>query len=352
MIISEDIKLDFDDVLLVPQRSPHASRSNVKINRKFKFFHSETEWEGVPIMAANMDTVGTFSMANILSNHDMITCIHKHYPFNTLLNNFQECNIQNCWISIGMQSSDQLKLEKLVDKFQIVPNICIDIANGYTEKFVSFCASIREKYGYKPIIMAGNVCTPEMTQELILHGKVDIVKIGIGPGSVCTTRLKTGVGYPQLSAIIECSHVAHGLKSDDKRLGLICADGGCKHPADVCKAFAGGADFVMIGGMFAGCEECEGDWEYDKYGEKTTLSFYGMSSEDAQNKYNGGLSKYKTSEGRTETIICKGSAKNVIQEINGGLASCCAYLGANSLKELPKCARAIKVNRPHYKNYV
>lgn len=352
MIISDDIKLDFDDILLVPQRSPHASRSNVSINRKFKFFYSDKEWDGVPVIAANMDTVGTFNMSNALSKHNMITCLHKHYSLEELMNIYKTISTYNCWISIGMKEEDNNKLSYLVEQIGTVPNICIDIANGYTEKFVNYCAKIRKQYGNEMILMAGNVCTPEMTQELILHGGVDIVKIGIGPGSACTTRLITGVGYPQLSAIIECSQVAHGLKSDSKRLGLICADGGCRTPSDICKAFAAGADFVMVGGMFAGTDECEGDWEYCTGGYKTKLKFYGMSSEEAQNKYNGGLASYKASEGRVELINYKGSVDKVVQQIKGGLVSCCTYLGADSLKDLPKCAKAIRVNRTHFKTNV
>ena len=241
------------------------------------------------------------------------------------------------------------------------PNICIDIANGYTEKFVDWCSLIRKKFP-ESIIMAGNVCTPEMVSELILHGGVDIVKVGIGPGSACTTRLKTGVGYPQLSAIIECAHAAHGLKSGDKRMGLICADGGCRQPADVCKAFAAGADFVMLGGMLAGTDECEGEWEYaerylkgnKKLGAydcervKRYLKFYGMSSETAQNKYSGGMAEYKSSEGRVKKVEYKGRVKDVMLDITGGLRSCCAYVGATCIKDLPKCAKAVKVNRTHF----
>ena len=210
--------------------------------------------------------------------------------------------------------------------------------------------------------MAGNVCTAEMVQELILHGGVDIVKIGIGPGSACTTRLKTGVGYPQLSAIIECAHAAHGLKSHEKRMGLICADGGCRTPADICKAFAANADFVMLGGMLAGTEECEGDWEEERLVSwnkpkapevtnqivKKFLKFYGMSSKTAQDKHGEGLKNYRSSEGRSIRVPYKGPAENVIQDILGGIRSCCAYIGATSVKDMSKCAEFIRVNRTHF----
>jgi len=236
------------------------------------------------------------------------------------------------------------RLFEIEDNTSHEPNICIDIANGYTEKFVDYCAKIRLEFP-NSIIMAGNVATPEMVSELILHGEVDIVKVGIGPGSACTTRLKAGVGYPQLSAIAECSHVAHGLRSDAGRLGLICADGGCRYPADVAKAYAAGADFVMLGGMLAGTKECEGEW-VEKAGTKY-LTFYGMSSKKAQEKHSGGLLNYRSSEGRVKKVAYKGEASLVINDILGGVRSACAYTGATSLKDFNKTARFVRVNRTH-----
>lgn len=354
MKIVNETKLDFDDILLVPARSPAASRKEVDLKRTYKFFHSPKEWAGLPIMAANMDTTGTFKMGTSLNVHEMITCLHKHYTTKKINDYFDYYNVEkNVWVSIGMGSSEIPKLMEISESLHYSPNICIDIANGYTEKFVGFCNDVRESFP-DSIIMAGNVCTPEMVQELILHGGVDIVKIGIGPGSACTTRLKTGVGYPQLSAIIECSHAAHGLKSGERRMGLICADGGCRIPADVCKAFAANADFVMLGGMLAGADECEGEWEYDvdnyipEQQVKKNLLFYGMSSEKAQEKHNGGINSYAASEGRVKKIPYKGPVDNIIKDIEGGLRSCCAYVGATSLKDLPKCAKAVKVNRTHF----
>jgi len=298
-----------------------------------------------------MDTTGTFAMGAALNNHDAITCLHKHYSPKQVNDYFEYYNHEkNVWVSIGMGNWDIANLHAISEKLHHPPNICIDIANGYTEKFVEWCSDVRDSFP-DAIIMAGNVCTPEMVQELILHGGVDIVKIGIGPGSACTTRLKTGVGYPQLSAIIECSHAAHGLKSGERRMGLICADGGCRIPADVCKAFAANADFVMLGGMLAGTDECEGQWKYHNC-KKKSLIFYGMSSEKAQNKHNSGMNSYATSEGRIKKIPYKGPVDSVMADIEGGLRSCCAYVGATCLKDLPKCAKAVKVNRVHYDNTV
>ncbi len=351
MKICNEVKLDFDDILLVPSRSPAASRKDVNVEREYKFFHSDKTWNGLPIMAANMDTTGSFKMGDELLKFNAVTCLHKHYSWEQILSfyEYSDC-CSNVWTSIGMKQEDMDKLYRITNGLGWCPNICIDIANGYTEKFVEWCATVRNRfdYGTKPIIMAGNVATPEMVQELILHGGVDIVKVGIGPGSACTTRLKTGVGYPQLSAIMECSHAAHGLKSDEKRMGLICADGGCKLPADVCKAFAANADFVMLGGMLAGTEECEGEWEYSiETKEKKNLMFYGMSSKKAQEKH-GGYKAYRASEGRVKRVPYKGPVRDVMNEISGGLRSCCAYLGATSLKDLPKCAKAVMVNRTHF----
>lgn len=346
MKINNEPKLDFDDVLLVPQRSRAASRAEVNVERKFSFYHSDRVLQCVPIMSANMDTTGTFAMAKSLEQFQAITCLHKHYgisEYKSLL------SIDNHWISIGIQDKELAKLGQICEQINDVPNICIDVANGYTDNFVNFCRKVRESislYRSKPIIMAGNVCTPEMVQELILHGGIDIVKVGIGPGSACTTRLKTGVGYPQLSAIIECSHAAHGLRNGSGRLGLICADGGCRTPSDVVKAFSAGADFVMLGGMFAGTEECEGEWEYIN-SEKSALKFYGMSSHAAQEKY-GGIKDYRASEGRIKTVTYKGPVEYIMNDILGGIRSACAYIGCTSLKDMSKCAEFVRVNRTHF----
>jgi len=355
MKINYEPKLDFDDVLLAPHRSRTASRSAIQLLRNFSFYHSDRKWEGIPIFAANMDTTGSIAMSETLFKHDMATCLHKHYEIDDLVREFYYPNHQ--WWSMGIKYSEMEKLAQFVELSGIVPNLCIDVANGYTDDFVNFCNEIRERCltqwsGESPIIMAGNVCTPEMVQELILHGGVDIVKIGIGPGSACTTRLKTGVGFPQLSAIIECSHAAHGLRNGDGRLGLVCADGGCRNPADVCKAFAAGADFVMLGGMLAGTHECEGDWQYDWLPDhsrmvRKSLKFYGMSSSEAQSKY-GGIKDYRASEGRVKEVPYKGPVKDIILDVLGGLRSACAYIGATKLKDMNKCAEFNLVNRTHF----
>ena len=366
MRIESDVKLDFSDVLIRPKRSTLGSRKEVSLERSFQFRNSQADYTGVPIMAANMDGVGTFSIAETLAHHGMFTCLVKHYPVEDL----QEWiftigyRIQNNWAySIGITQSDLEKFET-VYKLTADPDgvnraisyVCIDVANGYSERFVEFVKKFREQYPSITII-AGNVVTGEMTEELILNG-ADIVKVGIGPGSVCTTRIKTGVGYPQLSAIIECADAAHGLG------GHIIADGGCTSPGDVAKAFGAGADFVMLGSMLAGTDQGGGNKviRHVKTNERTSLgnyiekqevfvTFYGMSSETANNKHFGGLKEYRSSEGRTALIPYKGDIEPVIQDILGGLRSSCTYVGAIKLKELSKRTTFIRCTNTHNRIY-
>tara|TARA_B100001778_G_scaffold247838_1_gene208033 strand:+ start:1078 stop:2112 length:1035 start_codon:yes stop_codon:yes gene_type:complete len=343
MKLDLDIKLDFNDVLIKPKRSDLNSRSQVSLNRIFKFPHSDRELNCVPIMAANMDTTGSITMNKILSGFDCVTCLHKHYTSEKLREHF-EFPRQYAFYSMGISEPDMEKLSTVYDNLQKKPNLCIDVANGYNEKFVSTIKKIREWYP-DIIIMAGNVVTPEMTEELIFHGGVDIVKIGIGSGSVCTTRLKTGIGYPQLSAIMECADAAHSVG------GHICSDGGCTVPADVCKAFCANADFVMLGGMLAGTDGCDGNWKYNMHREKESLQFYGMSSRQAMTKHNGGVANYRTSEGKCVTIPYKGETAETIQDILGGLRSCCTYIGAKNIKDMGKNTTFIKVNNTHNRIY-
>lgn len=345
MKIDNEPKLDFDDVLIVPQRSSVSSRKDVNLKRKFQFYHSSKQWYGTPIVASNMVATGTFSMSAELMKYGMITCLHKHYDPDKLAAYYEYYDaFPHTWVSLGMSSNgDQFQnIDIVAQKHGFYPNICIDVANGYTEYFVDYCKTIRQSVGGSPIIMAGNVCTPDMVTELILHGGVDIVKVGIGPGSACTTRLKTGVGYPQLSAIAECAHAAHGLSKDAGRLGLICADGGCRTAGDVAKAYGAGADFVMLGGMLAGTDECEGEVN------DGVFTFYGMSSEMAQDKHGDGLKEYRASEGRVIEMPSKGPVQDVIRDIQGGVRSACAYTGVGNLKDFSKAAKFVRVNRTHF----
>ncbi len=348
--IINEIKLDFDDVLIRPKRSTLNSRSEVSLTRNFHFKYSPRELLCTPIMVANMDTVGTFDMAKSLSKYQAITCLHKHYKINEYVAFYTDPSIVNknlSFYSVGTGHKDIEKLNEVfsqIKKFNFpLPNICIDVANGYSEKFVKTVSSIRKLYE-EVIIMAGNVVTQEMTEELIIHGKIDIVKVGIGSGSVCTTRLKTGVGYPQLSAVMECTDAAHGLG------GHICSDGGCKVVGDICKAFGANSDFVMLGSMFAGVDECEGEWTYE-LDKKINLKYYGMSSKNAMDKHHNGVAKYRTEEGKCVTIPYKGKAEEIIQDIYGGLRSACTYVGANKIKDFGKKTTFIQVNNTHNRIY-
>ncbi|XP_026966724.1 GMP reductase 2 isoform X6 [Sagmatias obliquidens] len=302
--IDNDVKLDFKDVLLRPKRSTLKSRSEVDLTRSFSFRNSKQMYTGIPIIAANMDTVGTFEIAKVLCKFSLFTAVHKHYSleqWKEFASQNPDC-LEHLAASSGTSSADFEQLGQILDA----------------------------------IPQAGNVVTGEMVEELILSG-ADIIKVGIGPGSVCTTRKKTGVGYPQLSAVMECADAAHGLK------GHIISDGGCNCPGDVAKAFGAGADFVMLGGMLAGHSESGGEL-IERDGKKYKL-FYGMSSEMAMKKYAGGVAEYRASEGKTVEMPFKGDVEHTIRDILGGIRSTCTYVGAAKLKELSRRTTFIRVTQ-------
>lgn len=363
MRIEQELKLDYKDVLIRPKRSTLRSRKQVTLTRDYKFRNSHQVWSGIPIMAANMDGVGTFNMAYALSHLKLFTCITKQNTAKDWYNQFR-ADVDFAAVSIGTNTDEYHKVKEIISSNNL-KWICIDIANGYSEHFVDFVRQVRKDFP-KLNIIAGNVVTADMTQELILAG-ADVVKVGIGPGSVCTTRIQTGVGYPQLSAVIECADAAHGLG------GHIIADGGCTCPGDVAKAFAAGADFVMLGGMFAGHNEGGGEVitktfksneveveELDDgeirlvpckvsnniigpmYNEKKYVQFYGMSSDTAMNKHSGGVANYRSSEGRTVEVPYRGPVENTVKDILGGLRSTCTYVGAPTLKQLSKCTTFVR----------
>jgi GMP reductase len=351
MRIETEVLLDFQDVLIRPKRSTLASRKEVNLTRTYTFKHSGKLYTGVPIMAANMDGVGTLAIAEELSNQGLFTCLIKNYDSAGLEHYEGTIDFNNIAISTGTSEKDYIRLKNMIEHYAF-KYICIDVANGYSEHFGDFVAKIRNEYPTHTII-AGNVVTADMTQELILRG-ADIVKVGIGPGSVCTTRIQTGVGYPQLSAIIECADAAHGLG------GHIIADGGCTCPGDVAKAFGAGADFVMLGGMLAGHDEGGGELVTKIYDmpytfkdrkpvveTKSFVQFYGMSSETAMKKNHGGVADYRSSEGRTVEIPYKGPVENTVKDILGGLRSTCTYVGASELKHLSKCTTFVRVNNQY-----
>ncbi len=365
MRIEEEIKLDFQDVLIRPKRSLLGSRREVDLQREYTFLSQKSPekrflYGGIPIIASNMDGVGTFEVARALGEMGLFTCLVKTYSEGELTRFFQETPqeiTKHVAVTIGINPAEIEAFSVFYKKMKSSCHyLCVEVANGYTERFTSTIADIRKQFP-DLILIAGNVVTSDQTQELILKG-ADIVKVGIGPGSVCTTRLKTGVGYPQLSAIIECADAAHGLG------GHIISDGGCTCPGDVVKAFAGGADFVMLGGLFAGHEEGGGEVisRYERSGylekdnsgefrdkiiEKQFVEFYGMSSAKANDKHFGGLQEYRSSEGREVLIPFKGAIKMTANDILGGLRSACTYVGASTLKQLTKCTSFIRVAKQY-----
>jgi GMP reductase len=369
MRLEQDIKLDYKDVLIRPKRSTLQSRKQVRLNRKFQFRNYEPDFDigddhynGIPIMAANMDGVGTFALADKLAEGEIFTCLVKTYSVEELVDYFSgpiersECVA----MSIGTSDSDYNKLFQVKKECNTrLKYVCMDIANGYSDHFAQHVRKVRADFP-DLVIIAGNVVTREMTEELILAG-ADIIKVGIGPGSVCTTRIQTGVGFPQLSAVIECADAAHGLG------GHIIADGGCTNPGDVAKAFAAGADFVMLGGMLAGHDEGGGEVITKRYltneldddseymsqvvEEKKFVQFYGMSSKSANEKHFGGLKDYRSSEGRTVLVPYRGSVGITVQEILGGIRSACTYAGAVRLKHLSKCTTFVRCTQTHNSVY-
>ena len=330
-------KLDFNNVLIRPKRSSLNSRSQVSLERQFKFKNSPEIWKGTPIISANMDTTGTIEVYNVLKEYEIVTALHKFYTVDDYKAFSQSPNYDPNYfmVSTGISDRDYQILEQILTIIN-TKWICIDIANGYLNALTEFCKKVREAYPDK-IIVAGNVVTREMTEELILSGKVDIVKVGIGPGSACTTRLKTGVGMPQLSAILECADAAHGVG------GQIISDGGITCPGDMAKAFGAGADFVMVGGQFAGHKQNPGDL-IEENGKQYKL-FYGMSSEVAQNRHYGKMEKYRASEGRVIKIPYKGDLNETILDYLGGLRSTCTYINSPSIKQMAKCTTFVRVSQ-------
>ncbi len=336
MRIENEVKLDFKDVLLRPKRSELRTRADVDITREYHFRNSGQTWSGVPIIAANMDHTGTIAVATALAKHALLTAMGKFVSLEQWqsLKEQQPSAIDYCFISAGGREDDFSALKDIAKQIDS-PFICLDVANGYSEAFVECVRRARAEFTDKTI-MAGNVVTGEMVEELILSG-ADIVKVGIGPGSVCTTRKATGVGYPQLSAIIECADAAHGLG------GHVCADGGCVVSGDVVKAFAAGADFVMLGGMLAGHDECLG--EVIEQDGRHYKRFYGMSSVEAMDKHHGGVANYRASEGKSVNVPYRGPISATVSELLGGLRSACTYVGAARLKELSKRTTFVRVTQ-------
>jgi|TARA_A100001391_G_scaffold203574_1_gene196347 GMP reductase len=344
MRINYDAKLNFEDVLLQPKRSTLSSRKDVDMTRDFTFRNSGKKMNFLPIFASNMDGVGTFSMAKVLQEHKMMTVITK----TTTLDQWREAagtglRLQSVSVCTGTnvmwdkEASDWTTMQQVLASFPDIKMITVDVANAYHQNMVDFIKKVRDTYPEK-IIIAGNVVTPEMTEELIING-ADVVKIGIGPGSVCTTRTMTGVGVPQFSAILDCADAANGVD------GHIMADGGCVYPGDIAKAFGAGAHMVMIGGMLAGHNESELQTVDGK------REFYGMSSDRAREKHGRRKDGYRGNEGRHIELPDRGPVKDTVEDILGGVRSACTYIGARRLKDMPKCASFVTTNNVQNKVY-
>ncbi len=351
MKIYEQTELDFKDVLIKPKRSFINSRSEVDVLREYKFKWCPRRITGTGVMVSNMATVGTFQIAKHMMAQKMFCCLHKHYSANELIDFITSNDCRDyVFLSMGLRAADVDTIDTVLtqcpDKCR---NICLDVPNAYIPRVKEMVIRMRKKYP-DILLMVGNAVTAELVEDLILSG-ADIVKCGIGSGSACITRRVTGVGRPQLSTIFECADVAHGIG------GMICSDGGVVHIGDLCKAFGAGADFVMMGGFYAGCPQAAGDIitkryqtsEIDENGAPVFETrqfkvFYGMSSEYAQNKHYCGMPNYRASEGRVVEIPLKESIEKINQDILGGLRSCMTYIGARRLKDISKCTTFYRVN--------
>lgn len=324
------VKLDFDDVLIVPQFSDITSRNQVDVNTTIagRWGASIT---GVPIIAANMDGVGTFSMHHALKKFGAFTAITKHH---TLADWVHQSDVSHAFITIGMNDGELNQADAIISTWKdripnFIPKIVIDVANGYMNPFYSFIEKVRNCVP-DAFIMVGTVVTPEAVQRCITSG-ADLARVGIGTGAVCTTRRVAGVGYPQFSALMECVPAAEEVG------GGVQSDGGCVFPGDFSKALAVGAKMVMAGSIFAGHEESEQKIHDGK------VTFYGMSSRAAQQRHNQ-VKNYRASEGRVVQLPYKGLVEHTISDILGGIRSTCAYVGALNISELSEKAKFIQVN--------
>ena len=328
-------QLDFRHCLIVPTRtSTIRSRSQVKTQTLVHFEKSHQDWIGTPIWTSNMDSTGTIAMYDKIHKYGLVTCFDKNIN-KDLLENDYDLDRERYSVSTGINIKDIEIIRKVIEKYN--PKfLCVDVANGYMEKFISTVAYLKTCYP-DVIIVAGNVVTPEVIPTIGEAG-ADIIKLGIGSGSVCTTRIKTGIGCPQLSAILNCHETAHncGIK--------IMSDGGIQNPGDICKAYAAGADFVMVGGLLAGHADTTEN-VVESNGQKFA-EFYGMSSKEANNKYSGGMKHYKAAEGKKVLIPLKDeSITDTIEDILGGVRSCCSYLGAFNPSQIYERSNLIKVEQ-------
>ena len=333
-MLTQDKKLEFSEVLIKPRPSELASRSDVNLKVAYICKHSKRQIRGCPVIVSNLDSTGTIEMARITNNYGMFVCLHKYIEMEDLTKWFVDIASQRSFVTIGTSTGeiDKIKhLSEYVDNFKpsYFDKICIDAPNGYTYEFLDMIKYVRTLFPHK-IIMAGNVCDPIGVENIIKAG-ADIAKCGIASGGLCTTKYKTGIGYPQFSVALECGQAAQELNA------LCCSDGGVQHTADICKALGAGSHFVMAGSLFTGYDECNAEVVDGKQ------KVYGMSSKEANDKYNGGLREYRAAEGMVKYVEQKGSVLKLVGDICGGLASCCTYTNTKNLENLHKNCTFIRV---------
>lgn len=362
MQIVDSVQLDFSDVLIKPRRSSIDSRSKVNISRDYKFKWCPIPITGTGIMQSNMGTIGNFEVSRKMLEQGLFACLHKHHNVEDLVSFYKELfsngdgTWRRCFLSIGLRDNGIEKLRTINKELGVQIGIKFDVPNGYIPQVKERVIELRKEFP-EMFIMVGNVVTGDITEDLILSG-ADCVAVGIGNGAQCLTRRQTGCGRPQFSALVECSDAAHQVG------GMVCCDGGITCPGDLGKAFGAGSDFIMIGSLFAGTDEADGEiitkWinngEYDRFlydigykfephlEEKKFKQFYGMSSTLAQEKFGNGKPSYRASEGRVTLMPYVGSIDGVIEELLGGLRSTMTYIGAKNLKDIPKQSVFFKVH--------
>ena len=328
MFYSSEKKLNFKDVLIVPKSSKINSRKDVILDTKILFPASGINWTGVPIMASNMDNVGTFEMGFALQNFHMTNAVSKFYNKDAWVKSISNgLDLEFNFITFGLQEISEIDeiISYILQKTnKNIKTIVFDIPNGYIEKFSKIISEARKEFP-KLGIIAGNVVTAEGVR-LLMDSGADGVKVGIGSGGVCDTTETTGIGYPQLSAAIDCSLEVK------KYNGFIVSDGGVKITGDISKAFAAGSGFVMLGSLLAAHKESMAP--IIRKDNKNFRELYGMSSTQAMTKHYGGVADYRTSEGKSILVEDRGPVKNTLNKILGAMRSTCTYINAKNIGEI------------------
>lgn len=326
--------ITFDDVLLVPGYNGIRSRKSVNTETFLGSVSLPT-----PIISSNMDTITGAAMAQEMARLGGLGILHRFMSVEENVKEFLQARQAGpVGVSVGISEAEMERAVALCDAGAEI--VCVDVAHGHSKMVNQMIRALREKYGDHICLIAGNVATYAGADYLAAAG-ADVIKVGIGPGSVCTTRIKTGFGVPQLSAIMDCRKVDRSL----------IADGGIRTPGDAVKALAAGASCVMLGGMLAGTDETPGE-KHLLPGSGGTLSsgkyvkrFRGMASREAQEDFMGSMSEWKTAEGVSVEVPAKGPVSAVISDVLGGIRSGLTYCGAATLKELQRKAQFIEITQ-------